>query len=195
MAFPKGAKHSYETRKKISDALKGRKFSDEHREKIGKQSLGRKHTKKAKRKMSLAKKGKKLTPEHIKNRDASRKGYRHSEETKAKLLKLHLGVHRSAEVRQKMSGANHWNWKGGISSEHIRIRQSVEYKEWRKAVFTRDNYICQICMQRGGTLQADHIKRFADYPKLRFVLSNGRTLCEDCHSTTPTYKNKQKVRT
>src|SRR3990167_6949958 len=116
MAFPKGAKHSYETR--------------------------------------------------IKNRDASRKGYRHSEETKAKLLKLHLGVHRSAEVRQKMSGANHWNWKGGISSEHIRIRQSVEYKEWRKAVFTRDNYICQICMQRGGTLQADHIKRFADYPKL-----------------------------
>ncbi len=73
------------------------------------------------------------------------------------------------------------NWQGGITSIHQVIRQSLEYEEWRKAVFERDNYTCQGCRKIGGWLEADHIKPFSLYPELRFELSNGRTLCKPCH--------------
>lgn len=82
------------------------------------------------------------------------------------------------------------HWKGGITPEVQKIRNSLEYKVWRTAVFERDNYTCQECNNRGGYLNADHIKRFADYPELRFELNNGRTLCRDCHRKTDTYGRK-----
>lgn len=67
------------------------------------------------------------------------------------------------------------------------IKQSYEYKLWRKSVFERDNYTCQMCKQRGGELQADHIKPQSIYPELRLDLDNGRTLCRPCHQTTDTW--------
>ena len=86
------------------------------------------------------------------------------------------------------------NWKGkNAKTPRIRLlRESMEYEEWRKAIFMRDNYTCQFCGQIGGYLNADHIKPFAFYPKLRFELSNGRSLCLDCHKTTHTFFTKQK---
>lgn len=60
-------------------------------------------------------------------------------------------------------------------------------KAWRKSVFERDNYTCQICQERGKKLQADHIKPFKYFPELRWILSNGRTLCEECHKKTDTW--------
>lgn len=68
-----------------------------------------------------------------------------------------------------------------------RIRYSTKMNNWRVSVFERDNYTCQHCKVRGGTLNADHIKPFATYPELRFELSNGRTLCVDCHRKTDTW--------
>lgn len=79
----------------------------------------------------------------------------------------------------------------GRTSLQKRLRQSTLYKLWRKAVFQRDNYTCVICNVRGGTLNADHIKRFADYPELRFDINNGRTLCKECHLKTDTYGNRK----
>src|SRR3990167_451091 len=73
---------------------------------------------------------------------------------------------------------------------HLRHRDkhgSAADRDWRKAVFERDDYTCQLCWQRGGRLQADHIKPFKRFPELRHVLSNGRTLCEPCHRKTETY--------
>ena len=62
-----------------------------------------------------------------------------------------------------------------------RDRECKSYREWRDAVFQRDDFTCQHCGVRGGKLNAHHIKEYSKYPKLRTKLSNGITLCEDCH--------------
>ncbi len=89
----------------------------------------------------------------------------------------------------RIIGKNHWNWQGGITPISIKLRMSFEYEEWRKSVFERDLYTCQICSEVGGVLNADHIKPFSLFPELRLELSNGRTLCEDCHKKTKSYLN------
>lgn len=60
-------------------------------------------------------------------------------------------------------------------------RKTKEYKEWRKAVFERDNYTCQRCGKRGGKLRAHHIERYRDCIEKRTDISNGITLCDKCH--------------
>ena len=85
-------------------------------------------------------------------------------------------------------------WKGGISkvnkTERQNLMNTVEYRIWRTSIFTRDNYTCIWCGQRGGRLNADHIKSWKDYPALRFAIDNGRTLCEPCHRKTDNYGRK-----
>lgn len=55
------------------------------------------------------------------------------------------------------------------------------YKQWRTEVFHRDGYTCQKCYTKGRRLNAHHIKPWAEYPDLRYDISNGITLCEHCH--------------
>ena len=83
-------------------------------------------------------------------------------------------------------GEKHWAWDKERKKRHA-LRGRIEYKQWRKIVFERDNYRCQMCWKRGGYLQADHIKPFAFFPKLRLDVNNGRTLCKKCHQQTTTY--------
>jgi hypothetical protein len=90
-----------------------------------------------------------------------------------------------------MQGDKHWNWKGGKTKERQRIMNTLEYKQWRTAVYERDKYTCQLCQQVGGELNADHIKKYADYPELRFDISNGRTLCLKCHIKTGNFGKKK----
>lgn len=61
------------------------------------------------------------------------------------------------------------------------MMNSLEYKEWRLMVFGRDNFACQMCLERGVYLHAHHIRKFAGYPMLRFAVFNGITLCRGCH--------------
>src|ERR1035437_876593 len=84
-------------------------------------------------------------------------------------------------------------WKGGIADKNrnfrLNIMRTPEYKEWRKAVFKRDDYICVLCRTL-GLINADHIIKFADIIKAFKVttieeaiaceplwdINNGRTL-------------------
>ena len=82
--------------------------------------------------------------------------------------------------RPEMTGEKHPHWNGGVTTknrmERIRFRRTIQ-----KEVLKRDNYICQMCGQKGGKLQIDHIQSWADYVELRFDINNCRTLCMKCH--------------
>ena len=90
-----------------------------------------------------------------------------------------MALVRDAEKSRR--GEYHWNWKNGISNKNNAIRNSAEYKDWRKSVFLRDGYTCQYCQITGGALHAHHIKSFAGYHDFRFDVDNGITLCKSCH--------------
>jgi len=99
----------------------------------------------------------------------------------------HEGIARRSKLKEgkkrlDITGEKQLNWKGGTTSEAMKIRNSPEYKKWRTGVFKRANFTCQECKQRGGKLHADHIKEFALYPELRLDINNGRALCVNCHS-------------
>lgn len=101
------------------------------------------------------------------------------------------------------------------------LRESIEYRLWREAVLKRDKYTCVWCGAKNGywwnvkkyqkgkimpiecqsndkeqkiILHVDHIKKFSDYPELRFAIDNGRTLCFPCHKTTETYGNRRIIK-
>lgn len=87
----------------------------------------------------------------------------------------------AGKKRPNMTGEKHPSYKGGKNYLVKHIRSSIEYRQWRTAVFERDNYTCQNCNTRGVYIEADHIKPFCLYEELRFDVSNGRTLCKGCH--------------
>ena len=88
-------------------------------------------------------------------------------------------------------GQKPWNLGKGNKNRKLEyLRRTKKFRDWRNTIFERDNYTCQECKQRGGRLNADHIKPFAYYPKVRFSINNGRTLCELCHKKTETYGYK-----
>ena len=176
----------------VKKAKNGYLNSPETRLKLRLANLGKKHTKETKGKMSeyfkkhpssgQFKKGVILSEEFRKNMSEGQMGKKHSLETRQKMSKTH----------KKNKEKNHF-WKGGIHPKNLAIRKSFEYKLWREAIFKRDNYTCIWCGDnRGGNLEADHIKSFANYPALRFAIDNGRTLCKPCHQKTDTYGNHKK---
>jgi len=110
------------------------------------------------------------------------------------------GVKRPLNVRLKMiqnlpRGSKHHHWKDGATPKRIKQLQSFEHKLWREAIFARDNYTCVLCGVRNGNgykvvLHPDHIIPYCQRPDLAYDLSNGRTLCRECHRKTPTFGNK-----
>ena len=133
---------------------------------------------------------------HIENLSQSLKGRKLSETHKRKMS-------------ESMKSNKNPNWKEGITSLNIQIRNCFRYRQWVSDIFTRDNFTCVFCKARSGNgkavyLVADHYpKKFSEIIKeyniktLEEALSceelwninNGRTLCRKCHKKR--HKKKQ----
>jgi 5-methylcytosine-specific restriction endonuclease McrA len=167
----KGVILSLETREKMSESkLNFFRLHPEAREKLGKLQLGRKQSQETILKRVLKNKGKKRNHGQI------------------------------VEMRKRvLKGSNCHFWRGGVSkinrTERQNIARSNEYRDWRKLIFERDDYTCRKCEKKGKLLRAHHILNFSKYPKLRYKINNGITLCEKCHKEFhKKYKNTSNTR-
>jgi 5-methylcytosine-specific restriction endonuclease McrA len=90
----------------------------------------------------------------------------------------------SDETRKKISLANGGTGVPQRPAKRYYHLRDKKYFEWRTKVFERDNWTCQTCRKRGVYLEPHHIKGWAKYPKLRYEVENGVTLCKECHKLT-----------
>ncbi len=190
----KGIAHSEETKKRISESCKKRG--------IGKWMLGKKRSEESKRK------GSKNSARYWLGKKRPR-----SKEWQEKIAITHRGVPRPdmigkiANWTKGKTGKNHPCWiENKKSPLYKAIRQMYKYREWRFAIFTRDNFLCILCGMKGVYLEADHYPvRFIDLInkfhiktldeaavcKELWNISNGRTLCTLCHRKTPTWGKRK----
>ncbi len=173
--MPKGiykrTKEQIDRIKQLASNRKGTKyapFSKEWKKRIGDAQRGKKkppRTEEHRRKISENRKGKCIIPKGTKRPPRSK-------EWSNKISKARIGM---------ITGSKNPRWKGGITPENLKIRNSVEARLWREAVFARDNYTCQKTKIKGGKLRAHHIQNFFQYPELRFAIDNGITLSDEAH--------------
>jgi len=165
----------------------GFKHTDASRKKMSKTRIGRKHW--WGEKISLSRTGHEVKSETKEKIGKSALKRCENSEYIKKLSKAHLGykmpleqrIHISKALLGKNKGENGSNWQGGITSENMKVRNSMEIKLWRKAVFERDAYTCQKTGLKGGKLHAHHIKNFSEFPELRTSINNGITLSKKYH--------------
>lgn len=60
-------------------------------------------------------------------------------------------------------------------------RNTAAYRKWKKEVFENDLYTCQKCGYTGKEIEPHHIIPWSKSVKKRFDVSNGKTLCKECH--------------
>lgn len=168
MIFQKGKKHP----------MFGKHHTDEHKKRVSEKLKGRVKSAETCKKLSNALKGKTL-PSEVR------------EKIRKKLLGRKLPIQHRINMSFSQRGEKSHLYKDGLSglrkTERQKAMQTIEYKLWREAVFKRDNYTCVWCFRTGIKINADHIKKWADFPALRFAIDNGRTLCVPCHLKTETY--------
>jgi len=173
---------SEEWRKKISEAKK---------KLVGEKNpfYGKHHTDETKRKIALAKTGIKPNENQLRGLSIGRlwrKG-------KTGFVSPWRGKHLPYPVWNKglkgyRARALNNKWKGGITPLNHKLRTSSDYKAWRRKVFEHDDYRCFGCGAKNGEtghrvkLEAHHKYSFAEYPRIRFQVENGLTLCANCHA-------------
>jgi hypothetical protein len=207
---------SDKTKLKISLANSGKKRTEEQRKKISNSLKGRKLSSEWIKKISLSNKGKKMSIEFKENcrkrqlliRDKlvlfgkSRKDIflKNMNSDSSKIKRRNTFRNNKLNSINRI-GKNNPNWKGGTSSLQKLIRMNSNTKQWREAVFKRDNYTCIIkkcpfCLNRVcNRLEAHHKITLVDILKKYNIstieqalecqelwdINNGVTLCHDVH--------------
>lgn len=133
-----------------------------------------------------------------------RLGKNHSQNTRDKISKAKKGKSPAWNkgLRGFNSGEKNNMWRGGITPIHNNIRNSADYKEWRKSIFERDIYTCQKCGKVGGYLEVHHKIPFREILKefrirtfkqalkcpILWDIDNGITYCTKCHKEEDKYR-------
>jgi len=107
------------------------------------------------------------------------KGKKQTEYTKIKISDSHKGIIPINILRGDFTGANHPSWiKDRTKIKKQDERNNPNDKQWKYAVYKRDNFKCKIADKNcKGRIEAHHILSWRDYPELRFNINNGITLC------------------
>lgn len=216
----KGKHRSQETRRKISEANKGKHLSEETKRKIKLVRIGKYHSEETKKKISEKLANRYFSVESRKKMSESRKGKSPSDKIRQNIseklkgrIPWNKGKHLPEETRKKMSlvhkGSKSYRWKGGITLLNLQIRSCFQYRQWRSDVFTKDDFTCQQCFQRGGQLETHHIISFSKIIEKNRIktledalnceelwnINNGITLCKKCHNNQrSTYGKNQSQR-
>jgi len=215
----RGRKLSEETKRKRSLAQTERYKDENERMKTSLAMKGIEHSEETKKKISAKQKGRKHLPQEgfqkghkpYKIFKENPKTHIHDGYKRHPITVRHFDVHKLPEYRRKVSnsvkklwqnpeyrrahtGPNHRWWKGGLTKREETLAHAlrVELRNWTKEVLERDNYICQKCGQRFEKifLHTHHIKPISKYPSLILDVSNGITLCKNCHFTTESFGRK-----
>jgi hypothetical protein len=73
-------------------------------------------------------------------------------------------------------GEENPKWNGNPRRKH-----PGRHAAWARKVISRDGATCQKCGTTGVEMHAHHVKPYIEHPDLRWDVSNGETLCYECH--------------
>ena len=82
--------------------------------------------------------------------------------------------------QKRLYGPAHHNYNPNASKRSRGWNTQLQ-GEWSAAVREADNYTCQQCGKRGGDLHAHHVLPWREFPRHRYDVWNGVTLCVPCH--------------
>jgi len=142
------------TRKRISDANKGKIRTDKQKERYKESKLGSKNPMYGKEAWN---KGRKMD-------DYPQMGFQKGHEPYGPV------------------GENHYRWIKDREAIKRNERNDSGYLQWVKEVKKRDKNICRIKDENcSGYNIAHHIRSWSEYLKLRYKINNGITLCQAHH--------------
>lgn len=136
----------------------GKHLSLSTRLKLKKANTGQKRSLETRKRMSIAFKGRKMSPDTIEKIRKAKKG--------------------------RFLGPNNARWNPNLTEEDRRRqnRGDIRLITWRKEVYKKDSYTCQITGDgQGGNLNAHHLYNWSNFPSKRFLVKNGITIREDIH--------------
>ena len=107
--------------------------------------------------------------------------------------RIRYGIGKFCSVRcssvyrgRNSKGSNHYRWiknRTKALTKHL-LRGTKEWKDWRSAVFSRDNFTCKECGLKDCYIEPHHIVPIRIDEDKIFQVENGITLCRPCHVKT-----------